>query len=360
MEKKQIAILVVVALLIIGLGVGCALYFTNGGKTDGQVVAEAPTDNVVKTEKKVTKTDESEFKIFSSSNNRPIAYMIDNNKNAQPQSNINKAFVVYEIIVEGNETRLMAIFKDIDEGKVGPIRSSRHYFLDYAMEYDAIYAHLGLSPKAGEDMASFGISAINGQFFDDGKDRHDGSIYWRDKSRKAPHNAYTSLETIPIAAKQYGYPFQTNTGTPLKYSHEEVKLDQEGSFEAAQVSIPYGGGHVVKYVYNEETGRYTRYSKGVKQTDRETGEDATTKNLIITFAKNFNLPDTENKGRQDVITTGTLDGYYLTNGRAIKIKCTKDTRRSQTKYTDLNGNEIKINDGNTWINVCPIDADVTF
>ena len=79
----------------------------------------------------------------------------------------------------------------------------------------------------------------------------------------------------------------------------------------------------------------------------------------FTFAKNYNLPDTEDKGRQDVVTTGSLDGYYITNGKAIKIKCNKESRSAQTQYVDLEGNEIKVNDGNTWVNVCPIDANVT-
>ena len=57
-------------------------------------------------------------------------------------------------------------------------------------------------------------------------------------------------------------------------------------------------------------------------------------------------------------TTGTKDGYYITNGRAIKIQCTKASRTSKTVYTDMNGNNIKVNDGNTFIEICPIDADV--
>ena len=94
-------------------------------------------------------------------------------------------------------------------------------------------------------------------------------------------------------------------------------------------------------------------------TDEVSGEDITTKNIIITFAQNYTLDDGENKGRQDVVTVGSLDGYYITNGKAIKIKCNKDSRSNQTQYVDLQGNEIDVNDGNTWINICPINADVT-
>ena len=89
--------------------------------------------------------------------------MFDNNKDAWPHSGINSAYIVYEIIVEGGETRLMALFKGQDCDSVGPIRSSRHYFLDYAMENDAIYAHLGMSPQAQATFQEFGIQHINGQ-----------------------------------------------------------------------------------------------------------------------------------------------------------------------------------------------------
>lgn len=359
MEKKKIFMFVLIAILVVALGVGVAAYISRD--KDDIILAETETKTEEEVEEEVVVEEKSEIKIFDlNSNDRPIAYMIDNNKNAQPQSNINKAFVVYEIIVEGNETRLMAIFKDQDTGTVGPIRSARHYFLDYAAEYDAIYAHLGLSPQAGEAMAEQGTNNINGQLYDDGNARHSQSIYWRDKSRNAPHNAYTSIETIRYISSVLGYKDTTTKGTPFNYSAEEVVLDSEDAVDANKVVIPYASSHKVSYVYDEETGRYTRYSKGTKQTDKETGEDAITKNLIITFAKNYDLADTENKGRQEVITTGTLDGYYVTNGKAIPIKCIKNTKQSQTKYTDLAGNEISINDGNTWVNVCPIDANVTF
>lgn len=358
MEKKNIIVFVVVALLIVALGVGVAALVSK----DKDVVIDTDIDakNEENLEEKDEEVEESEIKIFNeNSTDRPIAYMIDNNKNAQPQSSINKAFVVYEIIVEGNETRLMAIFKDLKEGTVGPIRSARHYFLDYAAEYDAIYAHLGLSPKADDDMKLYGTNNINGQIYDTGAARNNASIYWRSSERNAPHNAYTSIETIKRILPNLGYKDTTSKGTPLKYSAEEINLGDD-AIEASEVVIPYASSHKVSYEYDEETGRYTRFSKGRKQYDAETGGEATTKNLIITFVKNKDLPDTENKGRQDLENTGTFDGYYVTNGKAMKIKCVKETRQSQTKYLDLDGNAIKINDGNTWINICPIDADVSF
>ena len=321
-----------------------------------QIVAEqheAQEENV-----EVVEELEENIKIFSG-NDRPIAFMIDNNKNAQPQASINKAYMVYEIIVEGNETRLMALFKGVEADEVGPIRSARHYFLDYAMENDAIYAHLGMSPQAENDLAKYNINSMNGQVYDTGKARTETSRYWRATHKKAPHNAYTNIPSILSIAKDKGYETTSNKESVLNYVEEEVNLDSADAIVANTITIPYASTHKVRYEYNAETGRYTRWSKGKKMSDETTGEDITTKNIIVTFAENYTLDDGENKGRQDVVTVGELDGYYITNGKAIKIKCVKTAREEQTTYKDLNGNEIEVNDGNTFVNVCPIDANVT-
>ena len=305
-----------------------------------------------------TKKEEPKIKVFNGTD-RPIAFMIDNNVNAQPQASISSAYLVYEIIVEGKETRLMAIFKGVDADQVGPIRSSRHYFLNYAMENDAIYAHLGWSPKAESDIATYKINNINGQFYDTGSARTGTSLYWRATHKKAPHNAYTNIASILDISKQKGYRTTSDKKSVLKYVSHEVELDGENAIDANEVVIPYASTHKVKYVYNKETQKYTRYSKGKIIKDEMTGKAVETKNLIITFAKNYQMADVEAKDRQEVVTVGNLDGYYITNGKAIKIKCNKQDRFEQTKYLDLDGNEIEVNDGNTWINICPIDANVT-
>ena len=114
----------------------------------------------------------------------------------------------------------------------------------------------------------------------------------------------------------------------------------------------------VEYKYNEETKRYTRYARNKLQSEWYTGEDVTTKNIIITFCDNYTLQDSENKGRQGLYNTGEFKGYYITNGKAIEITCIKTTRASQTVYKDLQGNIIDVNDGNTFIHICPKNADV--
>lgn len=359
MDKKMKLLIGMVVVLIAVLGIILGVKILNKQTN----VEEIEVEQLEEIAEEPVQEQKSDIKIFHG-NERPIAFMIDNNVHAQPQSNLNKTYLVYEIIVEGGETRLMALFKGIDVSKedvtVGPIRSARHYFIDYALENDAIYAHLGQSPQAESYIKNFNVADINGQIYDTGKPRKSNSLYWREKAKKAPHNAYTSIASIKEICKKKKYSTTSKKESVLNYVAKEVKLEQPNAQTANAVTIPYGTGHTVKYVYNEQTGRYTRFSKGKKQIDEATGEEITTKNLIVSQIKNTTLDDGEGKGRQDLANFTNAPGYYITNGKAVKITCKKEFVGGQTKYVDENGKEIEINDGNTWINICPIDSNVTF
>ena len=352
-KSKTLKILIIVLsiLLVSVLGVLAYYYCNNKSKTIN--TAENVTQD--ETAIHVEVPQNNEIKTYSGTQ-RPIAVMIDNNKNAWPQHSLNKAYIVYEIIVEAQETRLMALFKNTDVDEVGPIRSSRHYFLDYALENDAIYAHLGWSPQAQSDISKLSVNNINGQVYDTGKARTSTSKYWREQTKSAPHNAFASISGLYEISKEKGYRTTSEKESILNYVTTPVELDS--NINANTVSIPYASTNVVKYEYNSELGKYERYAKGIKQKDGATGEDVVVKNIIITFAQNYTLADAENKGRQGIKNIGTLDGYYITNGKAIKIKCEKSSRNAQTIYKDLDGNEINVNDGNTFIQICPLNANV--
>ncbi len=292
--------------------------------------------------------EDKNIQIFKG-NDRPIAVMIDNHKDAWPQAGLQKAYMVYEIIVEGGETRLMALFKGADVDKIGPVRSARHYFIDYAMENDAIYTHFGESPQADSDIKKYSVNEIDGI-------AEDGTTFSRVKDKASPHNAVTSIEKLLKSAKNKKYRTTSNEKSVLNYVTDEVNL--EDGQEAVSVTIPHSDLQTVKYLYDEENKVYERYARGKEQSDWTTKEPITAKNIIITFCENYTLTDKENKGRQGLKNIGTFDGYYITNGKAIKIKCIKNARDEKTKYQDLEGNEIKVNDGNTFVNICPTNAKV--
>ena len=339
--KLLIAILIIL-IIVAGVLIGTKILDKKDVKENAieeneiqnEIVAEVP----VKKEVQIFKGDD-----------RPIAVMLDNHKDAWPHAGLNKAYLVYEIIVEGGETRLMALFKGVNLDKIGPVRSSRHYFLDYAMENDAIYTHFGWSPQAQSDISKFGINNINGIV-------ESSATFWRVRDKVAPHNAVKSTDALLKVANAKGYKTTSTKESVLHYVTDEVNLEQGQG--AITVTIPHSTLQTVKYEYNEDTKTYTRYARKKLQTDWDTGNSITTKNIIITLCNNYTLQDSENKGRQGLSNIGTFDGYYITNGKAIKIKCIKNTRSAQTIYQDLEGNVIDVNDGNTWIHICPTNANI--
>ena len=346
MNNKKTKILIILLIIIILAAGGFMAYKIikdKQNKNTSTEVSESQDDEILTAE-----VEQKSIQIFNGKD-RPIAVMIDNHNQAWPQAGLNQAYLVYEIIVEGGETRLMALFKGVNVDKIGPVRSSRHYFLDYAMENDAIYAHFGWSPQAESDIKKYSINNLNGI-------TESETTFWRVKDKSAPHNAVTSTDAILKAAKAKKYKTTSTKESVLNYVTDEVELkDGQG---ATIVTIPHSTLQKVKYEYDEENKVYKRYARNKAQTDWDTGNSVTTKNIIITFCDNYELDDGENKGRQELKNIGTFDGYYITNGKAIKIKCIKEARNLQTRYEDLKGNEIDVNDGNTWINICPTNADV--
>ena len=348
-NKKTMILLVILAVLVIIAG-GLLIYkIVTKERVEQTIDVEANAE-----EKGPLVVQQKQVQIFSGTD-RPIAVMIDNHSGAWPQANLNKAYIIYEIVGEGGETRLMALFKGQDLEKIGPVRSSRHYFLDYALENDAIYVHHGWSPQAQSDIATLGVNNINGI-------QESSSDFWRVKDKSSPHNLFTSTASRLKIAQRKGYETTSTKESVLNYVADEFDLSSkyknEETMTATTVTIPHSTLQTVKYEYNAETKTYTRYARNKLQTDYITGEPVTTKNIIIAMCDNYTLQDVENKGRQGLKNIGTFDGYYITNGKAIKIKCTKSTREAQTVYKDLEGKEIDVNDGNTFINICPTNAKV--
>ena len=215
---KIVIILVVSLIILLGAILGTKIFLDQKSisERNKEMAEKQSTEIEQKVEKEEEKPQKKEPKIFNGTD-RPIAVMIDNHKGAWPQAGLNKTYLVYEIIVEGGETRLMALFKGQNVDVIGPVRSSRHYFLDYVMENDALYAHYGWSPKAQDDISAYSISNINGIYY--GK-----PTFWRVSTKKAPHNAMTSTESILNASKKNNYRTTSDVSSVLNYAQDEVNL----------------------------------------------------------------------------------------------------------------------------------------
>ncbi len=337
--KKKVIILSIMLLLIVALIVVLVLCLNNK-KEDVQ------SNNEVKEE---VKKEEPKISIVDvNSKSRPYAVMINNHPTARLyHSGLQDAYIIYELIVEGGMTRYMALFKDQNTAKIGSVRSSRHYFLDYAMENDAYYVHWGWSPQAESDIKTMGINNINGLIYS-------GTYFYRENLNiSMEHTGFTTMEMLNKASEKLKYRSETNKGLLLNYTTNEVNLsDNENSQKADEVSIRYSNSVTDKYVYDKENKYYLRFVNGKEHKDYVTGNQYHFKNIITYQVSNSSIAG-DDKGRQDFNNIGSGEGYYITNGYATKIKWSKSSREEQTKYTYLDGKTIDVSDGNTFIQIQP-------
>ncbi|MCI9585595.1 MAG: DUF3048 domain-containing protein [Bacilli bacterium] len=326
-NKKKLGFVLLILILLIG---GGAYYLLNHKEVKQQI------------EKKIVK----KLKIVDQdSKSRPIAVMINNNHKAWPHAGLQDSYINYEIIAEGGITRIMAIFKDKDTAKIGSVRSARPYYLDYALENDAIYVHYGWSDDAKKDINTLGVDNINGLTA--------SSVFWRDTSLKkaSEHTAFTSMEKIKDYAKDNGYMRDTNKDLLLNYSVDEININKkEDAKKADKIYIKYSYYTDTTYEYDEENKVYKRSMSGTAHVDAITGDQYTAKNIIIIPIKNHSY---DSYGRQKLENIGSGEGYFITNGYAVPITWEKESRKGQTIYRYKNGKEIKVNDGNTWIQIQP-------
>ena len=276
--------------------------------------------------------DEADLKL------RPIAVMLDNEYNARPQSGLLDAEIVYEIPVEGNITRYMAIYHHNHTEKIGPVRSARPYFIDKALEFNAVYVHCGGSPQALQDLVKLNVNTLN--------DLKGSPCFWRAKDRKMPHNLYTSTKLMREVMESNKF---NNKTAPQYFKFSEEFLDLDGK-KTRYISFNYSKNYVVGYEYDEKDKLYYRTINGTRLKDKESGKDIATTNIIVekTTAKVL-----DKVGRLEVNNIGKDRGYYLTGGELVEIEWSKSSRTGKTVYKDLKGNEIIINKGTTWIQVVP-------
>lgn len=282
---------------------------------------------------------------------RPMAVMIDNEgTRVLPQGGLDKAQIVYEVIVEGGLTRLMPVFWGTEPEMIGPVRSARHYFLDFSMEYDAIYVHYGGSPQAGEEIKKFKQHEIDGMYL--GPD-----VFWDlTNDRRNWQDSYTSMEKLKKHAEKKKFHNMAEVKFPFTYN-EACKDVVPGGDNASVVTLKYPS-MTSKYEYDSTSGMYKRFRYGKEHMERVTGKQLTAKNIIVLYVQNWDIKG-DYAGRQDMKTTGSGNGFLISCGKAVKIKWSKESRSAQTKYTYENGDPLVLNRGQTWIQIMPLNAKVT-
>jgi hypothetical protein len=305
-------------------------------KVDEPIKVEEPVE-IVKTEGELMTE-----KLLSK---RPVAVMFDNHSGARPQAGLSEASIVYEILAEGSITRYMGVFFGGGPELIGPVRSARPYFVDRALEYKALYVHVGGSEAALADIRKFAMGDIDAM-------KSASRIFWRVKHKSIPHNMYTSEEAILREAARRKHYVDVDFDY-VKYNDEDVSLNGQ-ECQGAKFTYATGKyGYTSEFKYNEDTKLFDRYVNGARHKDETNGVGLSAKNIIIQIAGKKVL---DSEGRLEVYTTGKGVGYFITNGEEKSITWKKESRKALTKYYDQLGNELNYNPGTTWIQVVPKES----
>jgi len=262
-----------------------------------------------------------------------VAIMFDNAYDARPQYGLDRADIVYEALAEGNITRLLGIFdsrQHID--KIGPVRSARLYFMDWANEYGGVYMHVGGSPDAlasVKDYSFYNIDQIGA-----------GEIYfWRDNNLEVPHNVFTSSANwLRVGEIKEISNINTNINWNFVASEDNLGMD---------FSLNYNGPYKVDWQYNHKLGFYLRW-QGDDKFIYNTGEQARAANVIVQVVDSKIIDDKVRRSMK----TQVGGSVFIFNKLGQQIG-TWEVIDNRTRFFDENKNELKLVPGQTWVQVIP-------
>ncbi|HBU28096.1 TPA: hypothetical protein DEB00_03205 [Candidatus Uhrbacteria bacterium] len=268
-----------------------------------------------------------------------FAVMVENPVDVRPQSGVNHAFLVFEAPVEGNITRWMALFgADVDLKEVGPVRSARPYYVDWALGWDALYAHVGGSPEA--------LALIQSQDVFDLNEFYWGSTFWRAQRAEAPHNVFTESIRLLTAWEK----IVTET---VVYADRLFKenVAEENRPAAQTVRVRFGHAQYnVDWVYQPKTNDYLRTQIGIVSKMRD-GSKLIANNIAVMFTDVEMIDDV---GRKRIRTIGEGEATIVQDGVLITGTWKKENRKAMLRFYTEDGEEMQWNPGVTWIEVLPI------
>ncbi|MBQ3527121.1 MAG: DUF3048 domain-containing protein [Clostridia bacterium] len=291
------------------------------------------------------------------SKKRPASVMINNINVSLPQEGIAQADIMYECLAEGGITRLMMISTEYEKlSKVGSVRSARDYYIDYADGYDCIFVHAGGSTYAYNTIANRKTNNIDDV---SGKNQTgSGSCFIRDPERSKKFSYEHTLmlksgELLSKAVSYYGYRTEKSAGYEKPMNFAEFGTTVSPDTKAKHVRVVMSSYQKVDYVYSEETGEYLRYQyNGQPHMDAAIDKQLAFKNVVLIYTNTAAIPGDE-KDRINVGTTGTGEGWFITEGGYEKITWKKESAGAVLKFFRADGTEVAFNRGKTMINVVP-------
>ena len=290
---------------------------------------------------------------------RPTAVVINNIKDALPHYGVSNADIFYEVETESGITRCLAIFDDIKTvGTVGPIRSSRTFFNNIALSYDAPVVHCGGSVRGRNAGYEDSGNKIDGWAHLDAT-YYEGSYFFRDEDRyynqgyNWEHTLFSNGEKLSLGLqdREIDQPTDRSSDFGLQFD-DEVILSGEA---ANTVKVTFRGTKTTTFTYDAATGLYDTAQYGSDYIDAATGNTVTFKNLMVLYTDQWTRHDGEYP-RSYYTLDGEGDGYLAIDGQIVPIKWHRDGLRSNFSYTLADGTPITLAAGTTYVAIADVDS----
>ena len=361
-NKKYIIIGIVSVLLVVA---GLGIYFISNNSTQlGQDFTSPlsinPFDSLSQVEEKPTVAapitgvlfDEETAPDFESI--RPLGIMVNNHTSARPQSGLNEADITYEVVAEGGITRFLAFYQSSTPEKLGPVRSTREYYLVIVKELgDAMLMHIGWSPQAEAAIKNWPVRSLF----------QGGAQFYRDQQRLAAgvateHTAYVDGPELRELGDTLGW--EGTRDFPSWEFKDDAPVSSDDLNYTTDLSIDFWfrGDYSSIWEYNPENNTYLKSTgydvngNPIPHLDQETNEQVEVKNLIVQFADEQGIAG-DDKGRLEYQLTGSGSGFIFIDGKVIPATWSKADRDSRTMFFDNDGNEVQFNRGRFWVAIVP-------
>jgi hypothetical protein len=282
----------------------------------------------------------------------PIAIMVDDNKVARPQSGMSTASIVYQAPADGGEDRYMVIFQEGTSTDIGPVRSTRPYFVYWAAEYKAIFGHFGGDAESRLEV----VPAMLGTIYNMDGISGQPCPYHRITTRNSPHNAYTNSAVQISCAAKYGYP-ATYQGRPRRPFGDDTPASERPASQT--IGIPYRTGPV-GYEFDPASDSYKRLVDGHDQIDPANNQQVYARNIVVMFQPVTNDYSEPGHIRPVVGNVGSGNAIVFKEGQAIVGTWKKTSNTALTRFYDASGKEITLVRGELFLQSVPIGTKVTY
>ncbi len=278
---------------------------------------------------------------------RPVAVMINNLKGALPQYGVSDADLMFEMLVEGGITRMMAVYADYTKiPEVCSVRSCRYYFPIFAHGLDAVYFCFGSNETLGTPtLKRIGIDYI------DGNQIIDKTVYDRDPERlgrySSEHTAYLKGPNMPEILKKYDIRSDYLKEKDYPIFKFNAKGNTKGDTACDKVNFQYSNSYYTTFNYDKETKTYKKQHSGKDHIDQRSGKQLSYTNIFVLETEVTSY----NGGPLVKIDWKGGSGYYISKGKSQKITWEKLSEDSTIKVFNKEGKELKVNPGKSYFGV---------